>query len=145
MATKSDVFSLAGKYQTAEEIDSGSWFKLDSGLEVRVARGGSPEFFKVAARAAKKFGKRGKDIPPEKNYESLVWTLSRANFKEFRTPGGGNEVEIVIDGASEVIKDSEHGRERLLSIYPDLRDEVITLAGMTAEEFQAEIDDAGKG
>ena len=143
MATKS-VFSLAGKYQTADEIDSGNWFTLDSGLEVRVARGGSPEFFKVAARAAKKFGKRGKDIPPEKNYESLVWTMARANFKEFRTPDGAHELEVVIDGAAELVKDSDIGRERLLSIYPDLRDEVITLAGMTAEEFQAEIDDAGK-
>jgi hypothetical protein len=139
------MFSLAGKYQTADEIDSGSWFTLDSGLEVRVARGGSPEFFKVAARAAKKFGRKRGDIPPEKTHPSLVWTLARANFKEFRTPDGAHELEAVCGDDVEVIQDSEQGRERLLTIYPDLQFEVMELAGKTADEFQTEIDEAGKG
>jgi hypothetical protein len=144
MAEKSTVFSLAGRYETADEIESGKRFTLESGLDVLVARGGSPEFYKVAARAGKRFGKRG-EIPPEKNLDSLLWTLARANFKAFWGPSGEKVIEAQVGKDVEQIEDTDAGRERLLWIYPDLRDEIMKYAGMTREEFQQEIEEAGKG
>ena len=138
---KAQVLDLTGVYQTAEKIESGEWFTLDSGLEVLVARGGSPEFYRVAAAAGKKFGKRGKDIPPEKNLDSLLWVMARANFKSFKGPDG--EKKVAVEGSQ--FEDTAQGRQDLLFLLPDLRDDIMALAGSTAEEFQMEIDEAGKG
>lgn len=137
---KPKVLDLTGVYQTAERIESGDWCTLESGLRVLISRGGSPEFYRVAAAAAKKFGKRGKDIPPEKNLPSMIWVLARANFKAFEGPDGEKTVAV----GDDEFEDTPQGREDLMALLPDMRDELIALAGSTLEEFQLEIDEAGK-
>ena len=135
------VLDLSGAYETAEQIESGEWFTLDSGLRVHISRGGSPEFYKVAAAASKKFAKgRGKEVPAEKNLESLIWVMARANFKGFLGPNG--EKKVSVNG--EEFEDTVAGRTGLLMLWPDFRDEVMALAGSTADEFHAEIEEAGK-
>jgi hypothetical protein len=142
MDEKKSVVDLTGAYETAATIESGEWFPLDCGLRVLVSRGGSPEFYKVAAAASKKFAKgRGKEVPPEKNLESLIWVMARANFKGF-TDLKGNPVVVSIEGKE--YEDTKQGREGLLMVWPDFRDELMALAGSTREEFQLEIDEAGK-
>ena len=137
------TLDLTGKYETAEEIETGQWFPLECGLRVLIARGGSPEFYKVAAASAKRFGRgRSKEIPGEKNLESLVWVMARANFKSFRDLEG-KVCEVQIGDA--VHQDTPEGRTSMLMVWPDFRDEIMVLAGSTAEEFQMEIDEAGKG
>jgi len=141
MATTPKVLDLSKHYQEADDIAEGQWFTLDSGLEVLVARTNSPEFYRVFTSVFKKHGgKRGKELPPHKSMAVMIGTVARAVFKSFRGPDG--EVQVAIK--NEVISDTVEGRERMLELYPDLREEIDNLASLSAEEFAEWIDEAGK-
>lgn len=142
MPTTPKVLDLSQHYQTADSIAEGKWFTLDSGIEVLVARTNSPEFFKAAAVMFKKYGgKRGKELKAEKTMAASIGTMARAVFLAFRNPGGG-KLEVRI--GDEVIKDTEEGRVKLLTVLPDLREEISSLADLDASEFHEWVDEAGK-
>jgi hypothetical protein len=141
MPTTPKVLDLTNHYQTADDIAEGKWFTLDSGLEVLVARTNSPEFYRAAASMFKKHGgKRGKELSPDKTMHASIGTMARAIFKAFRGPNGEKEVQV----GDETIADTVEGRERLLSLLPDLREEVSALADLDASEFAEWVDEAGK-
>lgn len=141
MATTPKVLDLSKHYQTVDSISEGKWFTLDSGLEVLVARTNSPEFFKAAAVMFKRQGgKRGRDLPPDKVMAASIGTMARAVFKAFKGPEGETQVAV----GDEVIEDTEEGRNHLLTILPDLREEISTLADLDASEFMEWVDEAGK-
>lgn len=135
--TKAGTLNLSDRYQTADEIAEGKWHTLDCGLEVRIARTNSPQFYKVAATMRKRFGGRGdRELAPDKAIRATMATLARAIFLEFKG-------KVICDG--DELVDSVEARERILETYPDLREEISQIAAAAAEEYQLELELAGKG
>jgi hypothetical protein len=133
---KVEMLDLGDHYQTAEEIAEGKWYTLDCKLETRIARTNSPQFYKAATVMRRKYGGRGdREMPADKAIKATIGTLARAIFLEFKG-------KVRCDG--EVLSDSFESREKILDIYPDIREEISRIAGAAAEEYQLELEQAGK-
>jgi hypothetical protein len=141
MAEKSNaILDLGQHYRTADEIAEGRWVKLDCGLKVLVARTNSPEFQKYLAQAQNKFAKRKDKIPPDKVRDATIYVMARACFKEFAGPNGEQQVAV----GKETLDNNLAGREWILRNLPDLAEEIAEFAGLSAEEFEEELESAGK-
>ena len=134
------LLDLGQHYQVADEIASGGWWDLECGLRVLVARTNSPEFQRYLAKAQQKYAKRKDKIPPEKIRDATVYVMARACFKSFEGPDGQKQVAV----GKDTIEDTVVGREWILMNLPDLAEEIAELAGLTAEEFEEGLEQAGK-
>jgi hypothetical protein len=137
------LLDLAKHYQASDEMAEGKWVELDDcNMVVHVARAASPRFHKALASQQRKYGlnKNRRRQDADKVLKASIGTIARSIFLGFKGPNGERSVAI----GDEEIEDSIDGRERILTEFPDLREEIVLAAEALADEFNEEAQAVGK-